>query len=270
MDFFQNKLPHTGRISQTHKRLQQNESVTSIPGFRGSDNSASVGLEPEPWLSQRFIAGLIWLYRVYRQLRETRQRQNEMESLMKEIYFGLRFDNLYSLLPPPCSAEPLQMLCASFFFFFFPLSLLFHNFFSISSTCLLWWHWDKISGCLEPLKWFIATETRYNSALRPEIKHWRTSAYKRIDNPLDWCSIQISRTTVHLGFRHFMVRRMRARCFLFAAEYNLNHWVRGHQPSTADLTPALCFVSALMWLISHRHPQPPQIPYRRLRSLGDF
>lgn len=120
MDFFQNKLPHTGRIFQTHKRLQQNESVTSIPGFRGSDNSASVGLEPEPWLSQRFIAGLIWLYRVYRQLRETRQRQNEMESLMKEIYFGLRFDNLYSLLPPPCSAEPLQMLCASFFFFFFP------------------------------------------------------------------------------------------------------------------------------------------------------
>lgn len=135
--------------------------------------------EPEPWLSQRFIAVLIWLYRVYRQLREKRQGENEMESLMKEIYFGLRFDNLYSLFPPMSSAG-LCRVCFFFFFFFFfsSTSLLFHNFFSISSTCLLWWCWDKILGRLQPLKWFIAIETWYNSALRPEIKHWRTSTYK--------------------------------------------------------------------------------------------
>lgn len=64
-----------------------------------------LGLEPEPRLSQRFIAGLIWLYRVYRQLREKLQRKNEMESLMKEIYFGFRFDNLYSVFPPMSSAR---------------------------------------------------------------------------------------------------------------------------------------------------------------------
>ena len=152
-----------------YKRLQQNGSLTSISGFRGSDNS--LHLEPEPWLSQRFIAGLMWLYRVYSQLREKLHRENEMESLMKEIYFGFRFDNLYSVFPPMssarlCRCSVLLLLLLLFFFF----SLLFHNFFSISSTCLLWWCWDKILGRPEPPKWIIAIETWYNSALRPEIK----------------------------------------------------------------------------------------------------
>lgn len=66
--------------------------------------------------------------------------------------------------PQPGSADA---VCCFFFF-----SLVFHNFFSISSTCLLWWCWDKILGP-EPLKWFIAIETWYNFALRPEIKRWR-------------------------------------------------------------------------------------------------
>lgn len=140
-----------------------------------------LGLEPEPWLSQRFIASLIWLYRVYRRLREKCQRKKEMESLMKEIYFGLRFDNLYSLFPPMSSAR--------FLFFFF--SLLFHNFFSISSTCLLWWCRDKILGRLKPLKWFIAIETRCNSALRPEIKYVAYKSYikespQRVVPPNRW------------------------------------------------------------------------------------
>lgn len=135
---------------------------SSISGFSGSNNSVYLGLEP--WLSQRFIAGLIWLYRVYRQLREKRQGKNETKSLMKEIYFGFRFDNLYSIFSPMSSAR-LCRCCVPFF------SLLFHNFFSISSTCLQWWCWDKILGEPKPLKWFIAIETWYNTALRPVIKH---------------------------------------------------------------------------------------------------
>lgn len=112
-----NKWSHTQRIFQIYKRLQQNGCLSSISGLRESDNnSVHLGLEPDPWLSQRFIAGLIWLYRVYRRLREKHQRENEMECLMKEIYFGLRFDNLYSIFTPMSSAR-LCRCCVLLFFF---------------------------------------------------------------------------------------------------------------------------------------------------------
>lgn len=95
-----------------------------------------------------------------------------------------------------------------------PSPPLFHNFFSISSTCLLWWCWDKILGRPEPLKWFIAIETWYNFALRPEIKRWRTSTYKscikessqpvvKAKSRTIGC-IQITSTAVHLSFQRVL------------------------------------------------------------------
>lgn len=102
-------------IFQSYKGLQQNGSLNCILGFSGSDNSVHLSSEPEPWLRQRFIAVLIWLYRVYRQLRERRQRKSETESLMKEIYSGFRFDNLYSIFPSLSSAR-LCRCCVPLFF----------------------------------------------------------------------------------------------------------------------------------------------------------
>lgn len=78
---------------------------------------------------------------------------------MKEIYFGSRFDNLYSIFSAMSSTR-LCRCCVPLF------SLLFHNFFSISSTCLLWWCWDKILGQPQVLKWFIAIETCCSMAVK--------------------------------------------------------------------------------------------------------
>lgn len=52
---------------------------------------------------------------------------------------------------------------------FFPPSLClpFHNFFSISSTSLLWWCWDNILSQPKLLNWFIAIETLYNFVAWP-------------------------------------------------------------------------------------------------------
>lgn len=61
--------------------------------------------------------------------------------------------------PQPGSADAVCL--------FFSLSLFFHNFFSISSTCLLRWCWNKILGKPEALKWFITIETRCSSVLKP-------------------------------------------------------------------------------------------------------